>query len=77
MLHPDLMMTLEGSRVRQIRQEAARIVVELDDATDTPIRMISESSEFAHQTGEAMALNGLPAVASRALWHGPTSWRIA
>ena len=63
MHHTDLTINLEGSRVRQIRQEAARIIVDLDDATNAPIRMIAEASEFAQQTDEAMALNGLPA------WH--------
>jgi hypothetical protein len=60
MPYTDLLINLEGSRVRQIRQEAARIVVEIDDTADGPIRVICEDGEFAHQSGETMGLNQLP-----------------
>ena len=60
MLHPDLIVHLEGGIIRQIRQEAARIIVDLDQTAEGAIRVICETSEFAQQTSEMMTLNHLP-----------------
>src|SRR5213594_3824488 len=60
MLHPDLIVNLEGGIIRQIRQEDNRIIVDLDETAEGAIRMICETSEFAQQTEGVMTLNGLP-----------------
>ena len=60
MIQLDLIVNLAGSRIRQIRQEAAGIIVDFDETADGAIRMICEATEFAHQTEGVMTLNQLP-----------------
>jgi len=55
-----MIVNLEGSRIRQIRKEASRIIVDLDETADGAIRVICESTEVSHQTSEMMTLNQLP-----------------
>jgi hypothetical protein len=63
MIQLDLLVNLAGSRICQIRQEAASIIVDLDETVEGAICVICESTEFAHQTAEMMILNQLP------IWH--------
>lgn len=63
MFHPDLIINLEGGIIHHIRQEAARIIVDLHETAEGTIRLIGEAAELTHQTEGILTLNQLP------LWH--------
>lgn len=63
MLSPEALDNLAGSRLRQLRQEKGRMIVELDDTAEGAVALVCEAAAIAHGAEEVMLLNTLPA------WH--------